>query len=103
MMELIAGLKASIQERKDETTPRQAVIPENNALCTPSMVASLLSKGSEAVFEAMAAKGSGPMLAKPNQERFMLSVKYKTKARWGGQKLTFPHPGNCVSSIIAFR
>jgi hypothetical protein len=81
MMELIAGLKASIRERKDETTSRQAVTLENNALCTPSMVASLLSKGSEAVFEAMAAKGNKLMLAKPNQERFMLSVEYKTKAR----------------------
>ena len=67
------------------------------------MVASLLLKGSKAVFEAVAAKGNKLMLAKPNQERFMLSVEYKTKARWGGRKLTFPHPGNCASSIIAFR
>ena len=102
-MELIAGLKASIRKRKDETTSRQAVIQENNVLYTPSMVASLLSKGSEAVFEAMATRRSKPKSAKPNQEPFRLSVEYKTKARLGGRKLTFPHPGNCVSSIIAFR
>ena len=102
-MELIAGLKASIRERKDETTSRQAVIPENNVLYTPSMVASLLSKGSEAVFEAMATRGSKPMPAKPNQERFMWSVGYKAKERLGGRKLNFPHPSNCVSSTIVFR
>jgi len=44
MMALIDGLKASILERNEETTSRQVVIPENNALCTPSIVASLLSK-----------------------------------------------------------
>ena len=71
MMELIFGLKASIRERKDETTPRQDVIPENSALCSPSMVASLLSNGSEVGFEAMAARGAKPMPTKPSQDVFM--------------------------------
>jgi hypothetical protein len=67
MMELIAGLKASIRERKDETTPRQAVIPENNALCTPSMVASLLSKVQRRYSRQWQQKGAGQCSPSPTK------------------------------------
>jgi hypothetical protein len=55
IMEFMVGLKASIRERKEETTPRQEAIPENKALWTPSMVASLASN-SKVISELSAAR-----------------------------------------------
>jgi hypothetical protein len=78
-MELIEGLKVSIRERNDETTPRQVVIPENNALCTPSMVASLISKESMVLFEALAVKESKITPTKASQDIFMLPVQRGVK------------------------
>lgn len=71
-MELIEGLNASIRERKEETISRQEAMPENRALCTPSIVASLPSKESKVEFEAFAVSRCKPMPAKTSQGVFML-------------------------------
>jgi len=73
-MALIDGLKASILERNDETTSRQVVMPENNALCTPSIVASLVSKQSKILFDALTTTQSKVKPANVRKCIFMLWV-----------------------------